>query len=362
MDLAATLARFDPTQPIHTARTPPAAWYTSDAVYQLERARVFGRTWQQVCRVDQVSQPGQHIAVEVAGEPWLIVRDTQGRLRAMSNVCRHKATPVAHGCGRSQQLVCPYHGWVYGLDGRLERAPRLGKRAGFDRAALSLPQLRVETWGPFVFVNADPEVPSLANQVGPLDAALEDSDWTSLQWAGRKVWDVGCNWKVFCDNYLDGGYHISHMHPSLDAQLDMSTYRTELFDRFSVQTSGGASVRDPRTAVDPTVRLANGALYAYLYPNFMLNRYGPVLDSNLVLPLGPDRCRVVFEFFFAPECDQAFIAQSLAQTDVTQEEDIRVSEWVQTGLGSRHFDRAPYAGVEVATHHFHRLLAADLQG
>ena len=128
-----------------------------------------------------------------------------------------------------------------------------------------------------------------------------------------------------------------------------------------MQTSGSASAQAPHSSVDPAVRMAGGAIYAFVYPNLMLNRYGPVLDTNLVLPLGPDRCRVVFDFFFEDPDDHDFIAESRAQSDLTQDEDIAVSEQVQRGLASATYDRAPYAAPEIAIHHFHRLLAQDLQ-
>ncbi|MBN4059209.1 hypothetical protein JYT22_00995 [Endomicrobium sp. AH-315-J14] len=162
---------------------------------------------------------------------------------------------------------------------------------------------------------------------------------------------IECNWKVYVDNYLDGGYHIPHMHPSLDAQLDMETYRTEIFERYSVQTSGAAS--------DGPDRIGSGALYAWMFPNFMINRYGPCMDSNHVVPLGPDRCRVDYQFYFTEDA-RHLTEESMAQADVTQKEDIAICESVQRGLKSESYDRGRYAPtVEIGEHHFHRLLAAD---
>jgi choline monooxygenase len=354
------IAAFDPAIPMEEGWTPPSAWYTADAVYQRERAAVFGRSWQVIARAAQLVEPGAYVAACVAGEPWVAVRGADGALRAFANTCRHKATPVAGGCGRADELVCQYHGWTYGLDGRLLRAPQLGRIRGFDRAAMGLPRLQVTTWGPYVLVNADPQAPPLERGLGQLPGALARTGWDRLRYHSTHTWDVACNWKVFCDNYLDGGYHIPHRHPSLDAQLDMESYRTEVFERCSVQSSG-AGAGDARSACDPAERIAGGALYAYLYPNFMINRYGPALDTNLVLPLGPDRCRVIFDFFFEEGTDPAWIQGSLDQSELTQQEDIEVSEAVQVGLGARSYDRGRYAGPERALHHFHQLLADDLR-
>jgi len=351
--LRSILDAFDASLPMERGWTPPSAWYTDPAVYALERRAIFARTWQPIARLEQLASPGSYVAACVAGEPWVVVRGHDGQLRAFANTCRHKATPVAAGVGRAEELVCDYHGWAYGLDGRLKRAPRIGRIEDLHRAEMGLPPLRVEALGPYVFVCADPAAPPLAAQLGPLPAALEGAGWGGLVYRASKSWDVACNWKVFCDNYLDGGYHVPHLHPTLDAQLDMSTYRTELFERFSLQTSGAGGA---------TERIAGGAIYAYIYPNFMINRYGPALDTNLVLPLGPGRCRVVFDFFFEAGTSEPFIEASLAQSELTQQEDVDVSEAVQVGLGAASYDRGRYAGLEIAVHHFHRLLAADLQG
>jgi choline monooxygenase len=300
----------------------------------------------------------------VAGLPVVVTRDLAGTLHAFRNVCSHKATQVASGCGAAEQLVCPYHGWAYELDGTLQRAPRLGSRTDFDRATWGLKPLGVCIWGPFVLVHRQLDAPHPSSLHPELDAALTTKGWGELRWVERRVYDVACNWKAFCDNYLDGGYHIAHMHPSLAAQLDLDSYRTELFERCSVQTSGAASMGSELLQLDPGDRIGTGSFYAFVYPNLMLNRYGPALDSNLVLPKGPDRCDVIFDFFFdeSVASDQAFVDASVSQSETTQREDMSVSESVQVGLRSGAYETGPYAAaVEQGTLHFHQLVAADLR-
>jgi choline monooxygenase len=362
------VARFDPSIPIERASTPPAGWYTDPSLYELERRAVFGHAWQPVAHLTALAEPGAYASGCTAGEPWVVVRGDDGGLRAFSNTCRHKGREVVQGHGRgASELVCGYHAWTYDLRGRLRSAPRMAGIQGFDREALSLPPLSVEAWGPWAWVSPSPGAPALAGQVAELDHMLEQSGWGRLRFHSRTSWTIGCNWKVYVDNYLDGGYHIPHMHPSLDAQIDMKTYRTALYDGFSVQTCDPAVGPDARAQVDGSVRIAGGAIYAWMYPNFMLNRYGPCLDTNHVVPLGPDRCRVDYEFFFLDEGmgdqeAQSFVEQSIEQSAVTQREDVAICESVQLGLGSRHYDTGRYAPrVETGEHHFHGLLAADLQ-
>jgi len=193
-----------------------------------------------------------------------------------------------------------------------------------------------------------------------LDARLEASSWSELEFVHRNEWTLACNWKVYVDNYLDGGYHVPHMHPTLDAQLDMARYQTELFAEFSIQSCPSAGEAELAQQ-----RIGGQAIYAWLFPNFMINRYGPCLDSNHVIPLGPDRCKVVCEFYFRETKTaeaKAFIAASIEQSAITQREDIEICESVQVGLRSGAYDRGRYAPrVEQGEHHFHQLLARALR-
>lgn len=353
---------FDASLPIERAWTPPSSWYTDPTIYALERRVTFRDHWHPVAHVADLAEPGSYVSGCLAGEPWVVVRDG-AELRAFSNVCRHKGREVVTGSGRAGELVCGYHAWRYDLGGRLRKAPRTGGIAEFDREAMGLPALGVDSWGPWVFIHADADAPPVRTTHFEVDERLSASSWSSLSFAGRATWELACNWKVYVDNYLDGGYHVPHMHPTLDAQLDMSSYRTELFDTCSIQSCAPARGEDSRIAYPPTSRIGERAIYAWLYPAFMINRYGPCMDTNLVIPLGVDRCRVEYEFYFErTEGDEAerFIAASMAQSDVTQREDIAICESVQRGLGSSRYDRGRYAPtVEQGEHHFHRLLAAD---
>jgi choline monooxygenase len=362
------VARFDPSIPIERASTPPSAWYTDPTLYALERRAVFGRVWQPAARLDELAGPGAYASGCTSGEPWVVLRCDEGELRAFSNTCRHKGREVVQGQGRAEKLVCGYHAWTYDLRGRLRSAPRMAGIEGFDRDALSLPPLAVEAWGPWAWVNLQADATALLPRVSELDRMLAATQWERLRFHSRTSWVIECNWKVYIDNYLDGGYHIPHMHPSLDAQIEMASYRTDLYGQFSVQTVEPAKEPDARTSVDPSLRIGPGAIYAWIYPNFMLNRYGPCLDTNHVVPLGPDRCRVDYEFYFLDDgsgdtnAAQRFVEASIEQSAVTQREDVAICESVQLGLHSQHYDTGRYAPrVELGEHHFHRLLAADLR-
>jgi choline monooxygenase len=289
----------------------------------------------------------------------VVTRDLSGTLHVLSNVCRHKAAVVAKGTGCAKMLQCRYHAWRYDLDGTLRSAPGVGGIEDFDRSTLSLPRWQVATMGPFVWGCLDPDAPPLTHP--EVHGALEASDWQSLTWVAQRRYMIRCNWKVFIDNYLDGGYHIPHMHPTLDAQLDMENYRTDTFARSSIQQSPSAPTQSSELDYEVAKRQGDGAFYAWVYPNFALNRYGPILDTNLVLPMGHDRIEVVFDFWYARPDERDFVRTSVAQTDQTQREDIEISEFVQRGLESATYDTGRYAPrFEIGEHHFHRLLHSDL--
>ncbi|MEK6239455.1 MAG: aromatic ring-hydroxylating dioxygenase subunit alpha, partial [Planctomycetales bacterium] len=223
---------FDPRTPIVSAWTPPSSWYVDPAFLEREKTNVFFNHWQFVGRTDLLPAAGSYFSGCFLGEPYVVVRNASGEIKAFRNVCRHHAAQVAQGEGVAEELVCPYHGWTYDFDGRLKSAPRLGKIEGFDPDLFGLPPLRVETWGPLVFVHfAEPDRDLFAD-LAPLRERLDAWRFSELQFVARRTYDLACNWKVYVDNYLDGGYHVPGLHGGLAGQLDLEGYRTELFERF----------------------------------------------------------------------------------------------------------------------------------
>jgi choline monooxygenase len=357
------LSGFDAAAPLERASTIPADWYTDPRVEALERRTVWSRTWQLVGRTAQVAEPGEFVTAEVAGEPVVVVRGTDGVVRGFFNVCRHHAAAVMTApCGKVDRLRCPYHGWTYDLAGRLRGVPEFDGVCDFDRGATGLVPLAVASWEGLVFVHLDPDPVPLERYLGELVGQVAPLGLTALQFSERREYTLSCNWKVFVDNYLDGGYHVPHLHASLNSVLRYTDYTIENFERFCLQSSpiAGDGEGDPATAA---VRKGR-ALYYWIYPNLMLNWYAGHLDTNLVIPLAVDRTKVVFEFFFddtGPAHREAN-RQSVAVSERIQDEDVAICESVQRGLGSRAY-RAGRLSVrrEAGENLFHKLLARDLR-
>jgi choline monooxygenase len=361
--LADKLRAFDPDLPLERARTIPRAWYFDPDVYAAECRAVFGRTWQVAGRAEQVAGPGAFVTAEIAGEPVLVVRDREGVLRGFFNVCRHRAARVVNApAGLATRLRCRYHGWTYDLAGCLRGTPEFDGVADFSRQEQGLAGLDADVWGPFVAIRqrAARAPESFADWLAPLPQRKAELDLEKLRFVERREYELACNWKVYVDNYLDGGYHVNTVHPGLAGVLDYAQYRTEVFDHASVQSSplrpdGGAA---------GAVRTGNAAYYWWIFPNLMVNIYQGVMDTNLVLPLGPGRCRVIFDFYFAQspgDGAERFIADSIAVADQIQQEDAGICEEVQKGLASSSYDTGRFSvRRETAGYHFHRLLARSL--
>jgi choline monooxygenase len=354
--LSHLLAAFDAGLPLERARTIPASWYTDAAMARAEQEHVFGRSWCVVGRSEQTAVSGSFVTAEVAGWPILVVRDDEGVLRAFLNVCRHRAAPLlTEPCGSATRLRCRYHGWTYDLAGRLRGVPEFDGVADFRREDNGLHEIAVATWGPLLAVRVGGGNESFSDQLGPLPQKV-GAGLAGLEFACSKEYTVDCNWKVYVDNFLDGGYHVNTVHPGLAGMIDYSRYRTETHDWTSVQTS-------PLTTAAGSVR-AGEAQYWFMFPNFMLNLYDGVMDTNRVLPLGPDRCRVMFDFWFASSgaaADGAFREQSIATAEQVQAEDMGICAEVQRGLASGAFQTGRFSVKrETAGYHFHRLLARRL--
>jgi choline monooxygenase len=357
------VTRFDASVPLDAAWLPPSSWYNDSRFYELERDTVFRNNWLIAARADQVQKTGDYVAGTMTGEPHVIVRNESGQLNAFFNVCRHHAAQVMSGAGCTESLVCPYHGWTYGLDGRLVRAPELGAVRDFDREAFGLVPMAVESWCDLLFINMAKSPARLAPQLLELERRLRAMQLDRLQFVARRKYRLACNWKVYVDNYLDGGYHVGYLHRGLAAQLDMDSYQTEVFERYSIQSGAGAA-SDGASGSDFAERIGDRVLYAWLYPNLMINRYGPMMDTNWVIPRGHDETEVIFDYYFTPETasDAEFVEKSLAASDVVQQEDVDICESVQKGLGSSSYDRGRYSVKrEQGELHFHRLLAEDFK-
>ena len=357
------LQSYNEKNALEKAYTIPASWYVDERIAELERQYVFGGTWQVAARIHQLDLPGQFVTTEVAGEPIVIVRSDWNHLKGFYNVCRHHAAAVVSEVeGTASIFRCPYHGWSYGLDGALKGAPEFEGVCQFDRGQNGLVPVKTEIWEQFVFVNLHPKCKPLGEFLGKLMERVAPVSPANLNFFERRVYTLNCNWKVFVDNYLDGGYHVPHLHKALNSVLDYRQYTIENDDRYCLQSS--PMVASDADAATSATRQGDRAWYFWQYPNFMINLYKGYMDTNLVLPDGVDRCKVIFDFYFDDVSEDAAERnrQSIAVGERVNDEDVGICESVQRGLHSRAYGAGRLSvRREAGEHLFHRLLANDLK-
>src|SRR5438067_2992062 len=353
------------------AFTLPASAYIDESVYRRERDRIFARTWQLVARADELARMGDLKPTTILDEPVMITHGLDGQLRGFYNVCRHRAAQIVLSKGNRRSLQCPYHGWTYGLDGRLQVAREMDGTENFNKADFGLVPIRVERWGPFVFANLDDQAPALSEVMGaiPNEVSGAGYDVEKMQLVERRDYIIECNWKVYVDNYLEG-YHLPIAHPGLFKELEYDNYRVETFRYYSKQHAPIRKLkpdevpgRDRRYIRMPGAE--DNALYYWIFPNTMLNIYQDNLSTNVILPMGPGRTLTIFEWFFAEPGTGAgweSMQQTIAFSDEIQQEDIAVCEQVQRGLRSRSYQRGRFSALrENGVHHFQSLVTEFLE-
>ncbi len=361
MDL---IDRYDPSLPLAEASTCPASWYIDPRILELEQRTTFAHSWQYACRLDEVRDPGQYVTFELAGEPLLVVRGSDGVLRGFFNVCRHHAAAVmTQPTGCVKRLQCPYHGWTYTLEGALKAAPAFEGVRNFDLAEHGLVPVAIAEWENWVFVRLSADGPTLPEFFGAgVIEQVRGLELGRLQWFDRRHYVFDCNWKVFVDNYLDGGYHVPYLHEGLGSVLDYNKYTIENGRRHCLQSS--PMVTRGAEAETGAVRKGARAMYYWLYPNFMFNWYEGVMDTNLVYPRGVDQTEVIFDFWFAnvSEAAREFNRASIDVANRVQDEDEGICRSVQRGLHSRAYDTGRLSvRREAGEQLFHQLLHADLR-
>jgi len=345
-------------QPLARSETIPSSWYTDPAFHALDKESVFLRTWQGVGDVSQVERAGQYFVADVAGEPVIVVRGKDMELRAFYNVCRHRGGPLALEDGCANALQCKYHGWTYLLDGTLRGVPAMDRTELFDKRDYGLIPVRVETWEGLVFVNLDDDAPPLETHMSGIVERIAPIRPGAMRFARRVDYTVDANWKVYVDNYLEG-YHVPYVHPELAKLYDYQSYTTTCFRWYSLQHA-------PITGDNLYARDGGGeAFYYWVWPNLMLNILPGRMQTNLILPLGHDRCRVLFRYFYdeASLAEPGRIEADVRYSDGVQAEDAGICGRVQQGLASRAYDRGRFSvKYEEGVWHFHSLLKQAYRG
>ncbi|GGA08908.1 (2Fe-2S)-binding protein [Amylibacter cionae] len=193
------------------ARAMPPSVYTCEAFLKKELSSIFAKDWFCVGRADALSQPGDYTTLELAGQPVIVLRDHEGALKAMSNVCRHRMSTLLEGSGNTRAIVCPYHAWTYNLDGSLRGAPAMTQNAGFCKSDYHLPKVRCQEWLGWVFVTLNREAPDVAAQLASVEDLIGDYNMTGYTQTFAETHRWNTNWKVLAENFMES-YHLPVCH------------------------------------------------------------------------------------------------------------------------------------------------------
>jgi Rieske 2Fe-2S family protein len=365
-ELQAVLARTP-----RVSRTLPADAYRSAHVFAWEQEWFFEGSWTCVGRADDLDAPGDQKALRIGQEGILLVRDRRGDLRGFYNVCRHRGHELVEpGTSRNLRAIkCPYHAWVYSLEGALAGAPRFGEVPGFDKADYPLVQVRVAEWHGWIFVDASGEAPDFTDHVGNLDGLLAAWEPERLFVAERHEYVVRANWKGITENYHEC-YHCPSIHPALCKVTPTDSGETfaptgcwvggsmELEDHAETMSLSGASGGVPIRGLDAKQR--REVHYFGLFPNLLISLHPDYVMAYRLEPLGPGETFVECTWLFPPEAreregfDPAYAAEFW---DITNREDWSACESVQRGLASRGQRQGPFAAGEDEVHAFMAMVA-----
>jgi nitrite reductase/ring-hydroxylating ferredoxin subunit len=360
------------------AETLPPACYTDPGFYEFEKEALFAREWLCVGRVDWVKEPGDFFTTQIVGEPIVVTRNREGQIRAMSSVCQHRAMLVAEGKGNTRGFVCPYHHWVYSLNGDLVNAPAMERTCDFDKKSVALPSFKVEIWLGFIFINFDADAPPLAPRLTAVDTAIANYDLTNAVDLTPMTGQFAWNWKVMFENNNDG-YHASKLHrgplhdfvPSELAVFPDAEAEAAGFLRFNGTLHADASFNATQRAVLPvfpklTTEDRERMTFANVPPTLSL-----VMTSDLVIYLilratGPDTMEQDTGLLVAPGAtEQPGFGERLEMLMTSAgkiiAQDMHVDAQVQMGLKSRFATRGRYSWQEGAQSQFNRWLVPRYQ-
>jgi choline monooxygenase len=359
------MPRFTIDPDIARAKTLHKDFYTDPALFAMAKEKLFAPSWQFVAGTEATPEPGDACPLTLLDgfldESLALVRDKDGVLRLLSNVCTHRGNLVVNEPCRLTHLRCRYHGRLFDLDGSFRSMPEFREVEDFPSAADNLVKLPLERWGAWLFTTLAAGG-GFGDYWGDLMSRLHWLPLDAYRFRADLSRDfiVKAHWALYCENYLEG-FHIPFVHAGLNTVIDFGNYTTELFGYSSLQL-GIAKDDDaifdlPTSSPDYGKKVA--AYYFFVFPNIMFNFYPWGLSINVVKPISLNETKVAFLTYVADASKYEKGAGS--GLDTVEGEDEEVVEAVQKGIRSRFYTHGRYSVTrEQGTHHFHRLIARQL--
>jgi len=350
--------------PFADARMLPLEAYRSDELLSAELEELFGQDWLCVARTADIPNAGDYVTAEIptsTGQRSLIViRSAEGEVNVFDNVCIHRGAELLDGCGNEARITCPYHAWVYRLDGSLTGGPYMldsveADGAPFDPTRHSLNALPIEIWEGFVFVSQSDSPTPLAQQLTGLADVVgryEMADYVPV-YNAVDVWDT--NWKLLVENFMDA-YHIFKVHKDSFGVNGDGTQHTTMYPGTSawahhvVAEPGGELCHESNTSLDGDWRSA--IVLAAVFPGFVIQLQPDWLWFLRITPLGTGQVRIAWQVAVAPEMlaaqddPDAYVAKIMDLVHLVNSEDHPIVEGIRRRVENPQFDRAPLSYLE----------------
>lgn len=327
-------------RPMAQALSLPPRAYSCPEFHALEVERIFRREWVSIGHVDEIPAPGDYFATDLVGEEMVAVRGTDGAFRVLSNVCRHRCARVAGGRGNAKQLVCPYHGWAYGLDGALRAARFMGRSEDFDIADWRLPAINAELWNGFIYVNLDGDAAPLAPRLAGLGPLIDHYHPGEMRFylGAEEVWDV--NWKAVTENFTEN-YHTMQVHPGTLHRI-VPTRLTRMLDpggayHVHLEPYGEEENRPAGERHEDVPAAAAGHIVLVaVFPSATYGMHAPQTFSFAIRPDGPCRSKIKWGIAVRGGLSEADLGALLASYADIIAEDRGILENMQSAIAGRH--------------------------
>lgn len=344
----------------------PPRVYHDPAVLEYELESWFAKGWVCVGREEDAPLPGSYVLTQLCGENIILVRDQTGELRAFFNFCRHRgATLVVEPSGRIPRFQCPYHAWVYDLDGTLHQPRHTDMLENFDLDEWGLAPVNLGIWQGLVFINISNDAPPLLEYLDDMPGYFERYDLAGLRRARQIDYEVAANWKAIVENYSEC-YHCPGVHPQLNKITPYNlgewlpsegpwtgSWMPVTGDHETLTMDGQLH---GRAFVEGTTENDHGKIYYFVvWPNLLISLHPDYLMTHRIVPLAPDKTFIACEWFFEPESmakPDFDPSDAVDFWDLTNRQDWQVCEWQQQGTRSRAYAAGRYTGMEAGVHSF----------
>ncbi|MBB2201539.1 aromatic ring-hydroxylating oxygenase subunit alpha [Gluconacetobacter tumulisoli] len=372
MDPAGTALLRTASRPFDEAVAMSPEPYTSEAFLAREVETIFAREWICVGRASALAMAGDYLTCEIAGQPIIVLRDRDGRLRAMSNVCLHRMSTLLEGAGNVRAIVCPYHAWSYNLDGTMRGAPLMNGRPGFCKDEYRLPDIRCEDWLGWIYVTLDADAVPVADRLRPLEQMIAPYGMERYVECFREthVWDT--NWKILAENFMES-YHLPVCHArtvgphskleEMDCPPGLAAFNYHWITKEASLAIGNA--HPANTRLTGHWRRTTGLIT--IYPSHLITLTPGYFWYLSLHPEGVGKVRMIFGGGLSPEFiddpqGQEYVAALKALLDAVNVEDRRCTEKVFRGMQATRATPGRLSHLERPLYDFTRYLAGRTVG